>query len=82
VSDEAMELLLSHVHKLSAPGSRITADHMPGGQQHDPASWLLAHGWTAGVSRASSVARAYRRPVTDLQPENLRVMQLITGELD
>jgi methyltransferase (TIGR00027 family) len=109
MSDEATELLLGHVHKLSAPGSRIAADHMPGGigaiggslgrgvadradeelnaiwsagQRHDPAGWLLGHGWTAGVSRASSVARAYRRPMTDLQPENLRVMQLITGELN
>jgi methyltransferase (TIGR00027 family) len=108
LGDEAMALLLGHVHKLSAPGSRISADHMPGGtsaiggslgrevanradeelntiwsaeQQHDPASWLLGHGWTAGVSRASSLASAYGRPMTDLQPENLRVMQLVTGEL-
>src|SRR5580693_3534194 len=31
LSDELMESLLGHVHKLSAPGSRIAADHMPGG---------------------------------------------------
>ena len=31
LGDEEMELLLGYVHKLSAPGSRITADHMPGG---------------------------------------------------
>jgi methyltransferase (TIGR00027 family) len=108
LTDEAMELLLGHVHKLSAPGSRITIDHMPGGtsaiggslgrevanrageelvsiwaagQQVDPASWLLTHGWTASVSRVSSVAAAYGRPMTDLQPADLRVMQLVTGEL-
>jgi methyltransferase (TIGR00027 family) len=108
LTDEAIDLLLGHVHELSAPGSLITADHMPGGssaigesltrgvasgadeelttiwiagQQHDPASWLLAHGWTTSVSRASRVASAYGRPMTDLQPENLPVMQLITGEL-
>ena len=108
LSDEVLEFLLGHVHKLSAPGSRITADHMPGGssaiggslrrevanrageelvsiwaagQQVDPASWLLTHGWTAEVSRASTLASAYGRPMTGLQPENLRVMQLITGEL-
>jgi O-methyltransferase involved in polyketide biosynthesis len=107
LSDEAMDSLLGHVHKLSAPGSRIAADHMPGGiratggslahgvreradeelqaiwaadQRHDPASWLLAHGWTANVSLAASVASAYRRPMTE-PPENLRVMQFITGEL-
>jgi hypothetical protein len=28
------------------------------------------------------VAGAYGRPMTDLKPENLRVMQLVTGELD
>ena len=105
--DEAMDSLLGHVHKLSAPGSRIAVDHLPGGtsaiggalergvteragpelkaiwvagQQHDPASWLLGHGWTANVSLAASVASAYRRPMTG-SPENLRVMQLITGEL-
>jgi methyltransferase (TIGR00027 family) len=50
-------------------------------QQHDPASWLLGHGWTTAVSRASWVASAYGRPMTDLQPENLRVVQLVTGEL-
>lgn len=109
LTDEAMEFLLGHVHKLSAPGSRITADHMPGGtsaiegslareiqsraseelttiwiagQQHDPASWLLVHGWTTGLSRVSWVASAYGRPMTDVQPENLRVMQFVTGELD
>jgi methyltransferase (TIGR00027 family) len=109
LADEAMDVLLGQMHKLSAPGSRITADHMPGGtsaiggslaqeiasraseelttiwiagQQHDPASWLLSHGWTAGVSRIPWVASAYGRPMTDLQPENLRVMQLVTGELN
>jgi methyltransferase (TIGR00027 family) len=108
LSDEAMESLLGHVHKLSAPGSRITADHMPGGisaiggslgrevanraseelntiwnagQQYDPAGWLLGHGWTAGLSRLSSVASVYGRPMADLQPENLHAMQLITAEL-
>jgi methyltransferase (TIGR00027 family) len=108
LADEAMDVLLGRIHELSAPGSRITADHMPGGtsaiggslaqeiasraseelttiwiadQQHDPASWLLGHGWTASVSRVSWVAGAYGRPMTDLQPENLRVMQLIRGEL-
>jgi len=109
LTDEAIDVLLGHIHKLSAPGSRITADHMPGGtsaiggslarqiasraseelttiwtagQQHDPASWLLGHGWTADVSRVSWVASTYGRPMTDLQPENLRVVQLVTGELD
>jgi methyltransferase (TIGR00027 family) len=109
LTDEAMDFLLGHIHELSAPGSRITADHMPGGtsaigdslarqvasraseelttiwiadQQHDPASWLLGRGWTVGVSRVSWVASAYGRPMTDLQPENLRVVQLVTGELD
>jgi methyltransferase (TIGR00027 family) len=109
LTDEAMDFLLGHIHKLSAPGSRITADHMPGGtsaiagslareiasraseelttmwiadQQHDPAGWLLGHGWTVGVSRVSWVASAYGRPMTELQPENLRVMQLVTGELN
>jgi methyltransferase (TIGR00027 family) len=109
LADEAMDVLLGQMHKLSAPGSRFAADHMPGGtsaiggslaqeiasraseelttiwiadQQHDPASWLLSHGWTAGVSRIPWVASAYGRPMTDLQPENLRVMQLVTGELD
>ena len=108
LTDEAIDSLLGHVHQLSAPGSRFTADHMPGGtnaiggslgqgvarqasgelaamwaaeQQHDPASWLLGHGWTADVSRASAVASFYGRPMTDMQPENLRVFQLITGEL-
>jgi methyltransferase (TIGR00027 family) len=108
LTDEAMDFLLGHLHELSAPGSRITADHIPGGtnalggslareiaslaseelttiwtadQQHDPASWLLGHGWTTDVSRASWVAGAYGRPMTDLQPANLRVAQLITGEL-
>jgi methyltransferase (TIGR00027 family) len=108
LTDEAIDSLLGHVHELSAPGSRFTADHMPGGsnaisgsvaevidlrvgetltsiwaagQQHDPASWLLGHGWTTGVSRASWVADAYGRPMTDVQPDNLPVMQLITGEL-
>jgi methyltransferase (TIGR00027 family) len=108
LGDSVMSSVLGHVHRLSAPGSRIAADHMPGGtsaiggslgrgvaerggeellaiwstdQQHDPASWLLGHGWTAGVSRVASVAGAYKRPMTELQPENLRVMQLITGEL-
>ena len=108
LGDSVMSSVLGHVHRLSAPGSRITADHMPGGtsaiggslgrgvaerggeellaiwstdQQHDPASWLLGHGWTSGVSRVASVAGAYKRPMTELQPENLRVMQLITGEL-
>jgi methyltransferase (TIGR00027 family) len=105
LNDEAMDVLLDHMHELSAPGSRITADHMPGGtsaigdslasraseeltaiwiadQQHDPASWLLGHGWTTGVSRLSWVASAYGRPMTDLKPETLHVMQLVTGELD
>jgi hypothetical protein len=50
-------------------------------QQHDPASWLLGHGCTTDVSRASWVAAAYGRPMTDLQPANLRVAQLVTGEL-
>jgi methyltransferase (TIGR00027 family) len=108
LADEAVDVLLGRIHELSARGSRITADHMPGGtsaiggslaqeiasraseelttiwiadQQHDPASWLLGHGWTADVSRVSWIASAYGRPMTDLQPENLRVMQLITGEL-
>jgi methyltransferase (TIGR00027 family) len=108
LTDEAIDFLLGHVHELSAPGSRITADHMPGGtsaigdsltrgvasgadeelatiwiagQQHDPASWLLSHGWTTSVSQASWVASGYGRPMTDLQPENLPVMQLITGVL-
>jgi len=107
--DEAMDSVLGHVHKLSAPGSRITADHIPGGtsaiggslereikirssedltaiwaanQQYDPASWLLVHGWTASVSQASWAGGAYGRPMTDVQPENLRVMQFVTGELD
>ena len=107
--DEAMDSVLGHVHKLSAPGSRITADHIPGGtsaiggslereikirssedltaiwaanQQYDPASWLLVHGWTASVSQASWAGGAYGRPMTDMQPENLRVMQFVTGELD
>jgi methyltransferase (TIGR00027 family) len=106
--DEAMDFLLGHMHKLSAPGSRFAADHVPGGtsaiggslergiasrageelttiwiagQQHDPASWLLTHGWTASLSQVSWVASAYGRPMTDMQPENLRVMQFITGEL-
>ncbi len=105
LTDEAMDVLLDHMNELSARGSRITADHMPGGtsaigdslvsradeeltaiwiadQQHDPASWLLGHGWTTGVSRLSWVAGAYGRPMTDLKPESLRVMQLVTGELD
>ena len=108
LADDAIDSLFRNVHELSAPGSRITADHMPGGssaiggsiaevierrageeltamwtagQQHDPASWLLGHGWTAGVSRIPWVASAYGRPMIDLQPENLLVMQLITGEL-
>ncbi|MGH3249780.1 MAG: SAM-dependent methyltransferase [Trebonia sp.] len=108
LTDEALDVLLGRVHELSAPGSRIVAEHVPSGtsaiggsvkreiasrageelttiwvagQQHDPASWLLGHGWTTGVSRVSWVAEAYGRPMTDLQPENLRVMQLITGEL-
>ena len=51
------------------------------GQELDPAGWLLRHGWTANVSQASAVASAYARPMTDLQPENLRVFQLITAEL-
>jgi methyltransferase (TIGR00027 family) len=107
--DEAMQSLLGHVHKLSAPGSRLIADHLPGGtnaiggslereirsrsskeltliwvagQQHDPASWLLVHGWTASIGRVSWAASAYGRPMTDVQPENLRVMQFITGELN
>jgi hypothetical protein len=46
------------------------------------ASWLLGHGWTTGVSRLSWVADAYGRPMTDLKPASLRVMQLVTGELD
>jgi methyltransferase (TIGR00027 family) len=106
--DEAMDFLLGHVHKLSAPGSRIAVDHMPGGtsaiggslqreiatrageelttiwiagQQHDPASWLLTHGWTASVSQVSWVASAYGRPMADMQPENLRVMQFVSAEL-
>jgi methyltransferase (TIGR00027 family) len=109
LTDETMELLLGHVHKLSAPGSRIAAEHMPGGtsaiggslargiatraseelttiwsagQQHDPATWLLGHGWTTDVTRASWVAGAYGRPMTDLRPENLGVAQFISGELD
>jgi methyltransferase (TIGR00027 family) len=109
LTDEAMDYLLGRVHKLSAPGSRLSADHLPGGtsaiggslerevksraseelttiwiadQQHDPASWLLRHGWTAGVTQASWAASAYGRPMTDVQPENLRVMQFVTGELD
>ena len=108
LTDEAVGSLLGHLHELSAPGSRFTADHMPGGtnaiggsvaevverrageelaamwaaeQQLDPASWLLGHGWTAGVSRISWVADAYGRPMIDVQPGNLSVMQLITGEL-
>jgi methyltransferase (TIGR00027 family) len=51
-------------------------------QRFDPASWLLGHGWTTDVSRASWVASAYGRPMTDLQPANLRVVQLVSGELD
>jgi methyltransferase (TIGR00027 family) len=109
LTDEAIESLLNHVHKLSAPGSRIAAEHMPGGtsaiggslargiaeraseelttiwitdQRHDPASWLLTHGWTTSMTRAASAGSAYGRPLTDLQPENLRVAQLIAGELD
>jgi O-methyltransferase involved in polyketide biosynthesis len=105
LTDEAMDVLLDRMNALSARGSRITADHMPGGtsaigdslasraneeltaiwvadQQHDPVSWLLGHGWTTGVSRLSWVAGAYGRPMTDLKPESLRVMQLVTGELD
>jgi methyltransferase (TIGR00027 family) len=108
LTDETLDVLLGHVHELSAPGSRITAEHVPSGtsaiegslkreianrageelttiwiadQQHDPASWLLSHGWTTDVSRVSWVAGAYGRPMTDLQPENLRVVQLITGQL-
>ena len=107
-TDEAMNFLLGHLHELSAPGSWITADHIPGGtnalggslardiasggseeltaiwiadQHHDPASWLLGHGWTTDVSLVSWIAAAYGRPMTDLQPENLRGAQLITGEL-
>lgn len=107
--DEAMDSVLGHVHKLSAPGSRISADHIPGGtgaiggsldreirsrsseelstiwvadQQYDPASWLLVHGWTASVGQAAWAARAYGRPMTDVQPENLGVMQFVSGELN
>jgi methyltransferase (TIGR00027 family) len=109
LTDETMDFLLSRVHKLSAPGSRIAADHLPGGtsaiggslereiksraseelttiwiasQQHDPASWLLGHGWTTDVTQAFRAASAYGRPMTDVQPQNLRVMQFVTGELD
>ncbi len=109
VGDEEMEWLLGYVHKLSAPGSRIAADHMPGGtnalggslergvidradeelttlwsvdRHHDPASWLLGHGWIANVSKAASVASAYGRPMSEAQAEKLRVMQLITAELN
>ena len=64
----------------SRAGEELTAI-WAAGQQHDPASWLLRHGWTAGVSRASWIGEAYGRPMTDLQPENLRVMQFITGDL-
>jgi methyltransferase (TIGR00027 family) len=108
LSDETTELLLGHVHKLSAPGSRIVAEHMPGGtsaiggslasgiasraseelttiwvadQRHDPGSWLAGHGWTTEVARASWVASAYGRPMTDLRLENLRVAQFVVGEL-
>jgi methyltransferase (TIGR00027 family) len=108
LSDEAIDSLLGHVTELSAPGSRITADHVPAGtsaiggsvteqiqrrageeltaiwatgQQLDPASWLLGHGWTTGVSRTSWVADAYGRPMIDVQPDTLPVMQLITAEL-
>jgi hypothetical protein len=63
----------------SEPGANHNLD---ADQQHDPASWLLGHGWTADVSRVSWVATAYGRPMTDLQPENLRVIQLVTGQLD
>ena len=107
--DEAMDSVLGHVHKLSAPGSRITADHIPGGtsaiggslereikirssedltaiwaanQQYDPASWLLVHGWTTSVGQAAWAAGAYGRPMTGVRPENLSVMQFVTGELD
>ncbi len=106
--DEAMDSMLGHVHKLSAPGSRITADHVPGGtnaiggslereiksrsaedlttiwvagQQYDPASWLLMHGWTTSVGQASWAAGAYGRPMTGVQPENLSIMQFVAGEL-
>ncbi len=107
--DEAMDSVLGHVHKLSAPGSRITADHIPGGtsaiggslerevksrsseelttiwvadQQYDPASWLLVHGWTVSIGRAACAAGAYGRPMTGVQPENLALMQFVTGELN
>ena len=108
LTDEALAALLGHLHELSAPGSRITAEHVPADtsviegslkreiasrasekltaiwiadQQFDPASWLLGHGWTTDVSRVSWVAGAYGRPMTDLQPENLRAVQLVSGEL-
>jgi methyltransferase (TIGR00027 family) len=108
LTDEALAALLGHLHELSAPRSRITAEHAPADtsviegslkqeiasraseeltaiwiadQQFDPASWLLGHGWTTDISRVSWVAGAYGRPMTDLQPENLRVVQLVTGEL-
>ncbi len=107
--DEAMDSVLGHAHKLSAPGSRIAADHIPGGtsaiggslereiksrsseelttiwvadQQYDPASWLLVHGWTASVGRAAWAAGAYGRPMTGVQPENLAIMQFVSGELN
>jgi hypothetical protein len=37
---------------------------------------------TTDVSRASWVASTYGRLMTDLQPENPRVVQLVTSELD
>lgn len=107
--DDAADFLLGHVHKLSAPGSRFTADHMPGGtnaiggslareladrspeelkavwtaeQHHDPGSWLLVHGWTASLSQVSWIGGAYGRPLAGMQPENLRVAQFVTGELN
>jgi O-methyltransferase involved in polyketide biosynthesis len=29
LTNEALDGILSHVHELSAPGSRITAEHVP-----------------------------------------------------
>ncbi len=67
--------------EVASRGGEAFAAIWAAGQQDDPASWLLGHGWTASVSRVSWIARAYGRPMTELRPENLRVMQLFTGQL-
>jgi methyltransferase (TIGR00027 family) len=57
LGDEAMASLLGHVHKLSAPGSRITADHMPACASCSslPANWASA---ARGSGRGAEVHRA------------------------